>query len=430
MAASQLALSTPPRVVERSTFNTEGTGLHKDLELGEVLDSKDNKIVVSGGPGTGKSYHTRKLIERAKNEGTNVIVVAPTGAAAAEYQNGKTIHSYLGLNGLNSLLYTLTHYAEGQLYEETLKGPTLMIVDEASFLDGRVIDELFNLADKLGFKICLVMDPAQLLGVKVQPFFLSLRLREVKVIRLTKVVRQKDQDFAEVISLLRGKDTAKKENIILNYLLSRGILLDSPSLDPNEVDICLSRKMLQERNNIRLLQFVNSGSEGKDLYCYKGLGNSPLYLCKGCPVIIRKNDKEKGVVNGDLGKVVHLSTENICIYVNRLDKEVTYEIQIESQGKLKEYKEGYVPQEGEVVLGLPIQLAFALTLHLSQGKTFENVQLFLEQHMTTMHGGAFVGITRHTTSLKVVCPVDDEGVFNLDFLKASFFFEEKALEFV
>lgn len=403
----------------------------EELELEGVITSSNNKIVVSGGPGTGKSYHTRKLILHAERVGMNVIVVAPTGAAAAEYKEGQTIHSYVGMNGTNSLNWVIKNEGKGLLYEETLKGPTLMIVDEASFLDAEVIDLLFNLADDLEFRICLVMDPAQLLGVKCKPFFVSKRLKEAEVIRLTKIVRQKDEEFGKVIQAQReGSENAF--NLLINYCLANDVLITEPVQEAGRVDICGSRKTLTKRNYIGLLEHINNRGD-LDLYEYRGLGES-LHLAIDCPVIIRKNDKDKKVVNGDLGIIKSLSLEEVKVYVNRLEREVTYKIQIKdtSSGESRDYKSGDEDlKEGEEFIELPIQLAFALTIHLSQGKTFKKVQLFLEGNMRTMHGGALVGVTRHTDNLKVVCPVkEEEGILDLDFFDRCFFYEKEAQELI
>lgn len=402
----------------------------RDLAKQYLLNTKEN-VFLTGRAGSGK---TTLLQEVMKETDKNTVVVAPTGVAAIN-AGGVTIHSFFQLPPSNFLPVDTSFMGDGYTTRSILKQHLkvnedkrrliqeleMLVIDEISMVRADLLDAIdFTLRYIRGstqpfgeVQIVMVGDLYQLPPVvndaewsafkdyyKTPYFFDSLVWKQTKMIplELKKVYRQKDQDFLNVLNNIRDGKPRPEDIELLNTRYN-------PAKEKgNDAILLTTHNRKADRVNERELEAIKNPKlvfEAK----VKGKFNEWTYpaaekliLKKGAKVMFIRNDREARYYNGKLAEVVSYDSELEKLKVKFQDDQTTCWIEKASWEKIKYGTEdsGKITQE---VAGsftqFPLRLAWAVTVHKSQGLTLDAVQLDLESSFAA--GQTYVALSRCTT---------------------------------
>jgi ATP-dependent exoDNAse (exonuclease V) alpha subunit len=355
-----------------------------------LLEDTDQNVFLTGKAGTGKStflHYFRNHTEK------NIAVVAPTGVAALNV-GGQTIHSFFGLKpGFIDIRELNAPRRKGVLRELEL-----LIIDEISMVRADVfegIDHTLRLARKNnapfgGVQVCVIGDLFQLPPVVTNeekefynqyynsPFFFcthAYKAAQFQTVQFNTIHRQNDAAFIQILNAIRAGSC---DSIELRALNSRF----NPKVTPAPGTLVLTTtNALGERINTQKLASLPGNAhsyEGKldGEFGMKGArlpAPEQLTLKPGAQVMFLKNDSEGRWVNGTIGVVEKAGKNVIGVRVHdelhqvecEKWKSVSYELD-KATNKIKEKELGTYTQ-------FPLMLAWAITIHKSQGKTLERV---------------------------------------------------------
>ena len=411
-----------------------------------IIQNTHQTLFLTGKAGTGKSTFLRYIAQTTKKK---YIVLAPTGIAAIN-AGGSTLHSFFKLP-FHPLLPNDTRYTQRKLKDtlkyngekrKILREVELIIIDEISMVRADIIDfidkvlrvysrniyqpfggkQLLLVGDMYQLEPVLKEDERQLLKPYYPStfFFDALVFKEMKLvsIELQKVYRQTDPTFINILDSIRTTSVSIDQLSTLNKQVGKAI-----ANDKNKLAITLSGKRdtvdhINEQELSRL--------PGKPITLYGHIeGDFPesnlptpieLYLRVGAQVLFIKNDKEKRWVNGTLGTIVSFSKEEPTIIVVRTEKgeEVNVEQEIWSNViySYNEKEQKIEEQEIGVYQQYPLKLAWAITIHKSQGLTFNNVNIDLTGGVFA-GGQTYVALSRCTSleGISLKYPIRKEDVF-------------------
>lgn len=380
------------------TLSDEFSGILDQLEY------TSDQLFITGRAGTGKSTLLQVFRSTTRKK---VVVLAPTGIAALNVR-GQTIHSFFGFPPrlLNS--NEIEKRANNRMY----KNLDMIIIDEISMVRADILDniDLFlrkNRGDHRpfgGVQMVFFGDLFQLPPVVSTPFeknyfstvyatpyFFSARVVSqisLKMLELTTVYRQEERMFVNLLDNIRLASVDYEDFIALN---NRHVPL--PERDEFYITLC-SRNDIAARINHSKLDAISmtpteyhgtvSGEFNPQLFPTE----MKLVLKEGAQVMFVKNDLQKQFVNGTIGIVSELHPDKILVRIADEDGREKY-VQVEAQNwEIIKY-EADRENPGNVtsrVTGtfsqIPVRLAWAITIHKSQGKTFDKV-------IIDMGGGAF-----------------------------------------
>lgn len=374
----------------------------------DVMEQTHQHLFLTGRAGTGKSVLLRHFRENTKKR---VMVAAPTGIAALNVQ-GQTIHS---LFKLPPQLHRQGGLTPNNRVCSLLKRIDALIIDEISMVRADLLDavderlrEAFDTDQAFGgVQVIMFGDPYQLPPVVEEGlvhyfeavhgghfFFNALvwQKAEFKIYELTQVFRQKDPMFRNILNAIRDGTVVDEQIEQLNERHSLPV--------PNEGTVTLAptNALVTEINQRRLNQLqgkahqytaVITGEMKKSVFPTE----ENLQLKKDAQVVLLKNDKDGRWVNGTVGKIEELSKDNITVRVGSivytLEKETWEEI-------VYTYDQDTHKVEMKVVSSFtqyPIRLAWALTIHKSQGATYESACIDLTT-ATFAAGQLYVALSR------------------------------------
>jgi len=364
------------------------------LLIQKLIENDCPVVFVTGKAGTGKStliVYLRHILKK------RTAVVAPTGVAALQAK-GVTIHSFFQLPPKIIDANDIKRVYDRKLYSKL----ELLIIDEISMVRGDLIDGIDKFLRKNrenekpfgGVQLLLIGDLFQLppvvmkeernvlnkKGYSSEFFFSALTLQESDMIpvELTKVFRQESKEF---IHLLNNVRIAEDLDNSLRGINSRFAQDYSPEL---EITLTGTNQLADQKNSKKL--FALPGKEhvfqgvmkGKFSYSKDKLP-SPyrLKLKVGAQVMFTKNDEQKRWVNGTLGIVKSLGTNSIRVEIISDGPIATYDVLKITWGT---YRYEYDPDRDKIVSKVvgeytqyPLMLAWAITIHKSQGKTLPKV---------------------------------------------------------
>lgn len=368
------------------------------------LLKRGKNVLVTGPGGCGKSSLVKFVVCDYLSNGKNVGVTSTTGHSAVLI-GGCTLHSFLGI-GLGDLskdllLHQIRINAKKLNVWTTVE---LLVIDEVSMLDSELFDKLNYLAKILrnnelpfgGIQLLLSGDFYQLPVVKSGRFVFeadSWNECVEDVVVLTSVKRQANSVFRNMLNRLRVGDGSPEDFAFLEQL---GKKKESDlSIRPTKL-FCLNSDV-DAINSMELekldgpvyvyhLQVLKVCKQSPNFDASK-LCNAPetLKLCVGAEVILlSNNDVKNGLVNGRRGTVVGFSNKQL--------PEVKF---FDGVKKSIDFHKWEIKEEGKVVAAvfqIPLRLAYAITIHKSQGMTLESASIDLNGVFES--GQAYVALSR------------------------------------
>lgn len=358
-------------------------------EAFEILEHTKNNLFITGKAGTGKSTFLKYF---RQNTNKRIAVVAPTGIAALNV-NGQTIHSFFRLKP-NFIKIDEIRPNRNKL----LKNIDLIIIDEISMVRADIfdgIDQSLKLARKNnkpfgGVQICVIGDMFQLPPIVANdeselfaqnyesPFFfssLAYQNADFYKVLFDKIHRQNDENFIHILNAIRSGNIDETD---LQTLNTRHSPRATPA--PGTLVLTSTNALAENINNSKLNQLNNFSKtyKGKISADFNLRGNrlpapEDLHLKVGAQVMFVKNDSEMRWVNGTVGIVEKLEDDKISVRVGSEIFKVEAEKWKNIGYEFDEDKEQIVEKQMGTYTQFPLTLAWAITIHKSQGKTLERV---------------------------------------------------------
>ena len=385
-----------------------------------------NSVFLTGKAGTGKSTFLRYIIRNIKKK---TVVLAPTGIAAVNV-GGQTIHSFFHLP-LNPFLPDDPRFAVKVLrkrmrysnsFVKLIRNLELIVIDEISMVRADIIDFIDKILRVYTGNMRLPFGGKQMLFVgdvfQLEPvvtgdvrdvlaryydglyFFNASVFKEMSLvsIELRKVYRQTDEHFVSMLDRIRSGSPTQDDITELNARLTSG---EKPAADDEEMAITIAtrRDMVDSINEshlnaLRTEEHTYTGVIEGDFNIQSLPTDRELHLKVGAQVVFIKNDPEHRWVNGTIA-IIRECRED-CVIVST-SSEKYLQVYYERWTNIKyEYNEKERTVD-EVELGaftqLPLKLAWALTIHKSQGLTFDKV--FIDIGKGAFSGGqTYVALSR------------------------------------
>jgi len=414
---------------------------NKQLELAyDFVQYTGQNIFLTGKAGTGKTTFLKSLKERSPKR---MIVVAPTGVAAIN-AGGVTIHSFFQLSFAPQIGTESEMSADQRFNKEKInimRSLDLLVIDEISMVRADILDAIDRTLRRFknrrkpfgGAQLLMIGDLQQLAPVVKNEewgllrreydtafFFSSKALREFPYvsIELTEVFRQQDEKFISILNKVRDN---KLDQQSLDELNKRHIPDFKPGDEEGFITLCTHNISAHRINESKLIKLpgkkktFTASVEGKfPEYSYPT--DFKLELKVGAQVMFVKNDSapEKRFFNGKIGQIQSMGAEIISVLCPGEEEEIEVEPQTwenykysinKESGEIREEIEGSFTQ-------IPLKLAWAITIHKSQGLTFEKAIIDAEASFT--HGQVYVALSRCKTLQGMVLssPIGNRSIIN------------------
>ena len=362
-----------------------------------------SSVFLTGAPGAGKTYVLNQFVKRAERAGKRVAVTASTGIAASHI-GGTTIHSWSGLGILDQLSRDdMKRLSGSDRLVKRYNGTDILVIDEVSMLHGARLDMVNELAKVLrgnempfgGLQVILVGDLFQLPPISrgsdsFDFIHLSAAWAELQpqICYLTEQHRQQGHDpLLELLEAMRQNDLSEVHDELLQARLSQSpdseavTRLYSHNLD---VDAINQRHLDALPGRVYRFERRGKGSKAKLEQLSKSLlAPEVLELKVDAEVMFVANNFADGFVNGSRGRVVELDADGPVVQLMN-GRRVTVEPHSWSLSE-----DGKIRAE---VTQLPLRLAWAITIHKSQGMSLDAAEIDLSRAFTP--GMGYVALSR------------------------------------
>ena len=413
-----------------------------ELELAiKFIDQTDRNLFITGKAGTGKTTFLHQI---KKDSLKRMVIVAPTGVAAINAK-GVTIHSFFQMPFGPILPNQIANTNQQRKFSKTkidiIKSLDLVIIDEISMVRADLLDGIDQVMRRYknrnkvfgGAQILMIGDLQQLAPV-VRPnewsllqhhydtvyFFSSKAFQEANVvsIELKHIYRQKNENFIKVLNEIRNDNLSSASAKILNERYNPNF---SPTKDDGYITLTTHNNRANLINNSELNKLKNKSSffdaEISGKFNENAFPNSEkLELKIGAQVMFIKNDSslEKRFFNGKIGIVTDISKESVTVQcANEIDeivaeKELWDNVNYSINQETKEIKEDIIGSFKQI----PLRLAWAITIHKSQGLTFEKA--IIDAEASFAHGQTYVALSRCTSleGLVLKTPITSSAIIN------------------
>ena len=362
----------------------------------EQLENTKDHFYITGKAGSGKSTllaYFRSITQK------NTAVLAPTGVAAIRVK-GQTIHSFFGFPPK----VIQTRHIKKVRQVELLQNLETLIIDEISMVRADVFDaidyslrvhrkkltqpfggvQVIVFGDLFQLPPVVNMDESSLLE-RMYPngqFFFHSNIfqdAQFKTLELQSIYRQTDDHFIYLLNSVRDGSITNSQIELLN-----NSLVDNFEMDEGKIILTTTNARASSINQNYLKQLkaeeFSYRAQATGMF-YKELfpTDEVLKLKKGAQVIMIKNDPEKRWVNGSIGTIHDIAEKKIKVKINHK----IYEVKKEKWDRIQYSYDDNQQEVLENVTGsfkqYPVRLAWAITIHKSQGQTFEKVIIDMSQ---------------------------------------------------
>jgi len=384
-----------------------------------------NNVFLTGGAGVGKTTITREIICHYENEAKKVAKLASTGMAATLI-GGQTLHSFLDLGIASDMedLKTKGKYEIKNKVKKLILSMSLIVIDEISMVSDTLFEMISLRLHQAEFNgtLLVVGDFLQLPPVvrgssEVRFAFesSSWNISAFQKIELTDIYRTDDKKFIELLNHVRfGLVNEQVHNYLNEYIKPL------PN-DGSKFTFLFGKNISAQRHNKKQLEFIQSELFIKEAQIIKHNKSTKeneierfmndariekeLELKVGCPVLFTRNSWN--YFNGERAVVVNV--EATYIYVQKSDgKIIKLESVAQSKAKWNEKtidgKKEMIEENIFTIYQFPIKLAFAITIHKSQGMSIED--LIIETNEIFAPSQFYVALSRSSnpSNLNLIAP--------------------------
>ena len=414
--------------------------MEKNQELRNAWDFVEHtgiSIFLTGKAGTGKTTFLRALKEHSNKRN---VIVAPTGVAAMN-AGGMTIHSFfqLPLSPFVPNANIKNRFDYSKEKRKIMRTLDLLIIDEISMVRADVLDAIDSVLRRFrepnkpfgGVQLLMIGDLQQLTPV-VTPteeellqryydtpyFFGSKALRSINyvTIELTHVYRQQDETFITLLNNIREGNVSESD---LQRLIQRYDPTFQPKQGSDYIRLTTHNRMAESYNedqlrNLPTRAYTFSAETEGNFPEYNYPTDFNLTLKVGAQVMFIRNDNIGRYYNGRIGHVTYVDNEKISVLCPGDEEpfdveaeiwentkytlnEKTKQIEAEVQGTFKQY---------------PLRLAWAITIHKSQGLTFEHA--IIDAQASFASGQVYVALSRCKSleGLVLASPIGNTAIIN------------------
>lgn len=383
----------------------------------DAIVKGSGNVLLTGNAGTGKSFVLKQAIQTLQAQDQNVMVCATTGVASTLI-NGKTVHSALGINPFGNVK---SNFSSMMKKFEDISQADLIVIDEVSMMSPDLLDQIDEIFRKMfrsnkpfgGMRFVFVGDFLQLPPVEKNgpPRFVfeseAWTNAQVQVMQLVTVVRQQDKMFANFLANIRQ---AISTPATLDVIKSRmGLTPDKPvtrfvptNAEADEINISSLAALegeskvfvANDKNPNKFNPSSSSWVEDTEYWDKNCLAPKNLELKVGARVICLKNSSNPlslGLVNGDTGTVTRLGSDQIVVSWDRFygeEEAVAVTKFAQDDGSNWKTTKGCREQ-------FPLKLAYAITIHKSQGMTIPSARIALGKAFA--EGQIYVALSRVQT---------------------------------
>ena len=405
----------------------------------DFVENTGKSIFLTGKAGTGKTTFLKTVVEKSRKR---TIVVAPTGVAAIN-AGGVTIHSFFQLPFTpyvpNATIKSKFDF--GREKRRIIASLDLLVIDEISMVRSDLLDAVDNVLRRFrnrfqpfgGVQLLMIGDLQQLTPVvtpedekMLQPYYdtpyffgsKALAQTDYVTIQLEKVYRQQDSTFIDILNHIRDGQATDADLQQLNTRYVPGFI---PKDEDGYIRLTTHNRIADQYNDNALLRLPSRAFSFKAEIegTFPELSyptNETLELKTGTQVMFVKNDPtgQQRYYNGRIGRVTYVDGEKILVQcqgdtdnieVEPLEWEnarytlnpTTREIETEVQGVFRQY---------------PLRLAWAITIHKSQGLTFDRA--IIDANLSFAPGQVYVALSRCRTleGMVLASPLQSRAIIN------------------
>lgn len=390
-----------------------------------IIETTNTNLFLTGKAGTGKTTFLRRLKEESSKR---IVVVAPTGIAAINAE-GVTIHSFFQLSFapfIPDAQYKLKEqqYRFSKQKIRVIQSIDTLVIDEISMVRADLLDAVDSVLRRFrknqlpfgGVQMVMIGDLGQLAPVAKDDewqmlsryydtpyFFSSIALKSTRyaIVELKTVYRQSDLHFVELLNRVRDN---RADSSVLAALNSRYIPNFQPRVEEGYIRLTTHNYQAQQENERQLALLPGkpytyeasiSGKYPEMLFPTEQI----LTLKEGAQVMFVKNDSSAGKAfyNGMIGTVTEINEKNF--FVRTKDTGVVIKVEPEQWENTRYEIDERTNEITEEIEGtfkqFPVKPAWAITVHKSQGLTFDRAIIDVQRAFT--HGQTYVALSRCRT---------------------------------
>lgn len=372
----------------------------------EALDilKLGHNVFLTGSAGSGKTFLLNEYIGFLRKKSVQIGITASTGIAATHI-NGITIHSWAGIGIKDELVRRdLNKILKKKNLTSRFKKTKILIIDEVSMLHSFRLDMVDKVCKAFkqntlpfgGMQVVLCGDFFQLPPVskgKESADFIDKsqiwKNMNLKVCYLHEQYRHTDKTLTCVLNDIRGNSVGENTLVPLRNRYQKDTL-KSPTITKlythnMDVDLINSRELSKIQGKTKEYEMSSKGNRNLAEFLKRScLAPEKLVLKIGAVVMFVKNNFERGYTNGTLGKIISFDNNGmpkVKTFRGKNIVAVPEEWHIEEEGKIK-----------AAVYQIPLRLAWAITVHKSQGMTLDAAEVDLSKSFT--HGMGYVALSR------------------------------------
>lgn len=369
-------------------------------------------VLLTGPGGVGKTYTLNQGLSQLSKP---YRVAASTGIAAS-HLNGCTIHSFLGsqiagnIDDAKLSAAKIPYYIESGLMSR-FKSTEVLVIDEVSMLSGDYIDMIdwwlrefredslpFGGVQMIFSGDFLQLPPVNRGGIKREFAFESEAWSKynVQVAQLTRSFRQSDQVFVDALTDLRYGEFSPRLRELLFPCINRTLLQDPTILvGKNDTAYLINSTRLADLSKKNKTSIIRSTAQfnGAPFNIEKlkkqVIADEFLDICVGAPVLLIKNDPWGRYVNGSRAIVKKITSTVLTVTIENEDGSFDVDI-VEEEWSLKDGDDKILA----TMFQYPVKLAWAITIHKSQGMTLSDVKIYNKPGEIFAPGQLYVALSR------------------------------------